>query len=204
MFTNILDEKQIALLQLVKTYSREFYLVGGTAIALQVGHRRSIDFDLFSFKEIKRQNIKNNLQKNNLKYTILFEDSEQLHVILNEVKLTFFHYPFNITSSVKYDNIIKMPDLLTLSAMKAFALGGRNKWKDYVDLYFLFKNNFTLNDISLKATEIFGDSFNSKLFRQQLAYFEDINYSEKVEYVIPPVSEKEIKEFLTEVALTPF
>ncbi len=203
MFTNILDKRQFELLQLIKIYSRNFYLVGGTAIALQIGHRRSIDFDLFSEKEIKSQNIKNNLRKNNLKYAILFEDSEQLHIILNEVKITFFHYPFNITSSVKYNNIIKMPDLLTLSAMKAFALGGRNKWKDYVDLFFLL-NKFNLNEVSLKACEIFGESFNPKLFRQQLAYFDDINYSEKVEYMISPIQEKEIKEFLTEVALTSF
>ncbi|NCO55090.1 MAG: hypothetical protein COZ21_04930 [Bacteroidetes bacterium CG_4_10_14_3_um_filter_31_20] len=204
MFTNILDSKQVALLDLIKYFSKDYYLVGGTAIALQIRHRRSIDFKLFSYKPIKRQNIKNYLQKNELKYITLFEDSEQLHIILKEVKITFFHYPFNVEPSIKYNDIIKMPGLLTLAAIKAYALGGKNKWKDYVDLYFLINKYHSFDEISIKAKEIFGDAFNPKLFKQQLAYFDDINYSESVEYVVPPVDEKTIKDFLTEIALAPF
>ena len=47
MHKEILSENQIELLTLVKQFKRDFYLVGGTAIALHIGHRRSIDFDLF-------------------------------------------------------------------------------------------------------------------------------------------------------------
>jgi len=47
MHKEILDNNQLSLLDLVKSFRREFYLVGGTAIALHIGHRRSIDFDLF-------------------------------------------------------------------------------------------------------------------------------------------------------------
>lgn len=51
MFDNILTENQKKILPLIKIFSPDFYLVGGTAIALQIGHRRSIDFDLFSDKD---------------------------------------------------------------------------------------------------------------------------------------------------------
>jgi hypothetical protein len=70
-----------------------------------------------------------------------------------------------------------------------------------VDLYFILKDYFTIEEISHKAYAIFGSIYNEKLFREQLAYYIDIDFSEPVEYLIPPVSEKEIKEFLTEKAI---
>ena len=94
-----------------------------------------------------------------------------------------------------------MPDLLDLAAMKAYALGRRSKWKDYVDLYFLLKERFTLDAICHRANEIFGNLFSDKLFRSQLSYFEDVDYSEKVEYMIPnPPTEEEIRNFLIQVS----
>ncbi|MCB6599156.1 hypothetical protein LI118_17050, partial [Erysipelatoclostridium ramosum] len=72
---------------------------------------------------------------------------------------------------------IKLPDLLTLAAMKAYALGRRAKWKDYVDLYFAMKDYFPISAIVKKAKGIFGAEFNEKIFRAQLAYFKDIDYS---------------------------
>jgi len=75
-----------------------------------------------------------------------------------------------------------LPDLLTLAAMKAFALGRRAKWKDYVDLYFILKEHCTVSEITVKGVEIFGNEFNEKIFRTQLAYFEDIDYSEQIIY----------------------
>lgn len=95
-----------------------------------------------------------------------------------------------------------MPDLLTLAAMKAFELGKRAKWKDYVDLYFLLKYHFTINEISKNATEIFIVEFSEKLFKMQLGFFKGINYDEEVTFLIAnPPSEVEIKDFLTEVIL---
>ena len=58
MFKNILTANQLKLLPLVREFSRDYYLVGGTAIALHLGHRRSIDFDLFTSRRLKKQSIK--------------------------------------------------------------------------------------------------------------------------------------------------
>jgi len=55
MHKEVLSEKQLELLPLIKLFSREYYLVGGTAIALHIGHRRSIDFDLFTNKNLRSQ-----------------------------------------------------------------------------------------------------------------------------------------------------
>jgi hypothetical protein len=136
---------------------------------------------------------------------VLHEAFDQLHVLVYDVKLTFFNYPFKIDTPVSFESYIKMPSLIDLGAMKAFALGGRAKWKDYVDLYFLLKFSSSLKDISENAKKIYGDKFNIKLFKQQLTWFDDIDYSESIVYLgnIRP-SEQEVKDFLTEQALTAF
>lgn len=205
MHAEIFSQAQRELLPLITRFSKEFYLVGGTAIALHIGHRRSIDFDLFTRKTLKRQQIKNIIHKHH--FTIqkmLYEDVDQLHLLIHDVKLTFFHYPYSIDAVVQVDDVIRIPSLLDLAAMKALALGGRGKWKDYVDLYFLLKYHYSLTEISSRAKTIFQDSFNQKLFRQQLCYFKDIDFSESVDYMKDAISEEEVQEFLTEVATTSF
>jgi hypothetical protein len=205
MHTEILSNNQKKMLSFISTFKKDYYLVGGTAIALYLGHRNSIDFDLFSLKDVKRKNIKNTLEKHHFDYTVLHEAFDQLHVLVYDVKLTFFNYPFKIDTPVSFESYIKMPSLIDLGAMKAFALGGRAKWKDYVDLYFLLKFSSSLKDISENAKKIYGDKFNIKLFKQQLTWFDDIDYSESIVYLgnIRP-SEQEVKDFLTEQALTAF
>jgi len=94
-----------------------------------------------------------------------------------------------------------IPDLLILAAMKAYALGRRSKWKDYVDLYFILRDHYSIKEISTKATNIYDQLFSEKLFRAQLSYFEDIDYSEQIEFLVPDISEKEIKNFLRNKAL---
>jgi hypothetical protein len=93
-----------------------------------------------------------------------------------------------------------MPSLLDLAAMKAYALGHRAKWKDYVDIYMIIRDHFTVQEISKKAYEIFGEMFSEKMFRNQLSYFKDIDYSDEIEYLIPEISVDEVKSFLTDKA----
>ena len=86
--------------------------------------------------------------------------------------------------------------------MKAYALGRRSKWKDYVDLFFLLKDKFTLQQIIDRSIMIFGDLFSDKLFRSQLSYFDDIDYTEEVDYLVNAPSDAEIKSFLIDLATT--
>ena len=67
--------------------------------------------------------------------------------------------------------------------MKAHALGRRAKWKDYIDLYFVMNRYQGINKIIKKAKNIFSSEFNEKLFRSQLVYFKDIDYTEKIIYM---------------------
>jgi len=202
MHSDILTKEQIELLPLIQQFKREFYLVGGTAIALQIGHRRSIDFDLFKFSNLNYTRIQRKLKSAKMPCQITRKVTEQVNAVINSVKVTFFQYPYEIDAKIDFRNCMRMPDLLTLAAMKAFALGQRSKWKDYVDLYFLLKDYYTFEEVSKKAKELFDQMFSEKLFRGQLAFHKDINYSEPVEYLPGfEVDENEVKEFLIDKSL---
>ena len=201
MHKEVLSENQIKLLPLIKSFSLDFGLVGGTAIALHLGHRRSIDFDLFTNKEFLNSKIRNKIKNNHSIQATLIDEPDELTLVSANVKLTFYKYPYKINYLDKFEDIIKTPDLLTLAAMKAFALGGRAKWKDYVDIFFVLRN-CKLEDVTERSREIFGSEFNERLFREQLSYYEDIDYSEKIGYLDDKeVPDNEIKQKLSELSL---
>jgi len=202
MYPEILSTQQRELLPFISHFKRNFYLVGGTAIALHLGHRRSIDFDLFTVKKLNKSRIKQKVFELPHSKKTLFDDVDQAHFYINEVKTTFFYYPYPVKHPEMLDGVISMPSLLSLSAMKAFALGRRAKWKDYVDLYFMLKAHFSIKEISMEAERIFGQLFSESLFRKQLAFHKDIDYSEPVEYMPGfEVDEQEVKDFLIDKAL---
>ena len=200
MHKEILTKEQVNLLPLIKLFSQDFGLVGGTAIALYIGHRRSIDFDLFTGKKFDNLKIRKKILKVKKIERVLRDENDQYAVVIDGVRFTFFSYPFKINFSKNFKDIIKLPNLLTLAAMKAYALGRRVKWKDYVDLYFVMKKYNGLAGIIRKSKQIFRSEFNEKLFRSQLAYFQDIDYSEKIIYMSEfktkdNIIRKELKEF---------
>jgi hypothetical protein len=205
MHLNILDNNQQDLLPLLSKFKNEFYLVGGTAIALHIGHRISIDFDLFKTGIIKPKAIINRFEKHKEKISVTYNTTGQLNLICREVKFTFFDFEFAIPHPIAVQNQITIPTLLDLAAMKAYALGRRSKWKDYVDLYFIIKGHYNIKEISNSAMERFGDLFSEKLFRGQLSYFTGINFEEKVDFLPGfETDDNTIKDFLIDAALTGF
>ena len=203
LHNEILNSAQKELLPLIGAFQRDFGLVGGTAVALQIGHRKSIDFDLFSVKELNRRNIRKNIAQFFVPTHIFVDNTDEYTVLIGGVKCTFLTYPFTIDFTVLFDDAINMADLLTLASMKAYALGRRAKWKDYVDLFFIMRDHHSLSEIVTKTKEIFGDEFNEKIFRTQLAYFNDIDYSEKIIWMPGfETDEQVIKETLTDLSLS--
>ena len=90
MHCEILNSDQAGLLPIMKLFRKEFYLVGGTAIALQIGHRRSMDFDLFSKKSFGSKRFLNTLEKAGKQPLVTRRVSEQLNLVVDNVKITFF------------------------------------------------------------------------------------------------------------------
>ncbi len=204
MFENILTDSQLVLAEkLMPLFGERFYLTGGTAIALLIGHRRSIDFDLASLDSIDPFQIERKLLSCgfNIQH-IMNATGDEFSAIIEGIRITFFFFPFQVKPELAWDRVhIKLPSILTLGAMKAYALGRRSKWKDYVDLYFILKSKHSLDELIAAADNTFSTSFNDKLFREQLCYFDDMDYSEAVEYIDTNPSDIDIKAFLESEAL---
>lgn len=184
MHKEILTAEQVDLLPLVASFMKDFGLVGGTAIALQIGHRRSIDFDLFTASGFNNDRIRRAVVHNRKRIgSVVQDESGQFTFLIGTVQLTFFTYPFKLKFSERFAKTVRIPDLLTLAAMKAYALGRRAKWKDYVDLYFIINKFNSIQQIVRRGREIFKGEFNERIFRQQLSYFDDIDYSEEVTFL---------------------
>lgn len=202
----ILVPGQMSLLPAMKPFAKDFGLVGGTAVALHIGHRESIDFDLFTKKpdyEFDIPTLKRRFKRHAIIDTVIRAKGSELTFKARDVQVTFYHFEYLISYSEQFDSYISMPSLLTLAAMKAFTLGQRAKWKDYVDMYFILRDHHTLAEIIAHTEKLFGNEFNAKLFREQLSYFDDINYSEPV--VFRPgfeVADEEIKRALEEHSLS--
>lgn len=202
MHDEILTGEQKRLLPLIKRFSGGFGLVGGTAVALQIGHRRSIDFDLFTLSDFDAVKVRDEVRQKHSIQTVFVENPNELTISIDGIKTTFYKFPFKINFSVGFEDIVKMPDLLTLGAMKAYALGRRAKWKDYVDLFFIFRRH-TIRQVSDKAKSLFAGEFNEKLLREELSYFADIDYSEEIDYLKGlETTDKKVKESLLEVSLS--
>lgn len=180
-------------------------MVGGSAAALHIGHRISIDFDLFKNGPIRPKKIIDQFTKSKEQVLVTLNRDDQLNLVCRNVKFTFFNFEWDIPHPVEVGKYISIPTLLDLAAMKALAMGMRSKWKDYVDLYFIIKNHYTISEISKQAQLYFGDLFSEKLFRSQLNYFKGINFDEPVEFMPGyEAGEDEVKTFLTDAALTGF
>ena len=201
MHKEVLTEKQLDLLPLIESFSDKFGLVGGTAIALHIGHRHSIDFDLFTNQEIDSMRIRNKITEAAEVNKVIRDQQDQYTVVVDGVQITFMHYPYQIDFTENFKDI-KLPDLPTLAAMKAQALGRRAKWKDYVDLYFVTKEHYDFEKVVRKAEQIFGSEFNEKLFRSQLSYFKDIDYSEEVNCLQGfETSDEQVKQWLRQISV---
>jgi len=203
MHKEILTREQVLLLPLLAQFKKDWGLVGGTAVALHLGHRESIDFDMFSHKSFGNLSLQRRIEKTRQIDEIIVNKEGEFTFVIDSVKFTFFHYPFDIDYSESFENIFRLPTLLTLAAMKAFAIGQRNKWKDYVDIYFILRDRYTVQEISAHAHALFGDRFNERMFRSQLSYFDDINYAEAVTFKPGfEVPDEEIKRALEEYSVS--
>jgi hypothetical protein len=187
---------------MLKLFSRDFFLVGGTAIALQIGHRRSIDFDLFRRGGFDPNSIKDQIEKAGHKFKEKVNNSKELTGYIDEVQFTFYNYPFDVKPSISFNEYIKMPSLLDLAAMKTDALGGRARWKDYIDLYYLLRDFVRIKDVEQRARTLFKKKFDRKIFRLRLTCFYDIDINQGIEFMKNfKVTQKEVENFLTQEVL---
>lgn len=153
-----------------KEYLNSFVLVGGTALALQLGNRESIDLDLFSNTYFASNELLTSLLKD---YQIVVNNqlSQTLITTINHVKVDFikFHYPF-IRPFLVIENI-RMASLEDIAAMKLDAITGRGSKKDFYDLFFLLQH-YSIEELFSFYTEKYPHQTTFHVARS-LTYFDD-------------------------------
>ncbi|MBI2888827.1 MAG: nucleotidyl transferase AbiEii/AbiGii toxin family protein [Candidatus Liptonbacteria bacterium] len=175
---------------------KHFYLAGGTAVALQIGHRISVDFDLFTPRKLSK-NLLPLAEKIFGRGAVrpLVNNSDQLTVSIRGVALTFLYYPFPVVRALVKAGGQRMLDVPELAATKVYTIGRRGTLKDYVDIYFILCEQHTsLADIITLAERKYGASFNARLFLEQLVYLHDIPKA-PLRFLKKPVAKAHLEKF---------
>jgi predicted nucleotidyltransferase component of viral defense system len=176
-----------------------FYLAGGTALALQIGHRFSVDFDLFCDETIDRallQRVRRVFADADIE--VLVNNGDELTMLVNGVKVSFLTYPFPVREPLTFFEGVRLLSVPEIAATKAYTIGRRGAFKDYVDLYFVIaEKHATLAGIIADAEHKFGADFNSRLFLEQLVYLADLDDAE-VQFIKPAVSAQDVLTFFEE------
>ena len=174
----------------------EYYLAGGTALALQIGHRISVDFDLFSPNDLP-DNLLKKIRKifKVSKIKVQISHSEQLTLSLNGAQLTFVRYPYPLIFKLITYQGVKFLSVPEIAATKAYTVGRRPNFKNYVDLYFILKEKFiSLPGIINICEKKYKDEFNDRLFLEQLVYLEDV-IEAPIQFLKKPVTKEEMLKF---------
>lgn len=194
---DLLSKEQKITFEKLKIFAKEATLAGGTALSLQIGHRYSFDFDLFFNRELKYQDIAKLNKMVSIK-EMGINTEEQKHFITNEdIRIHLVFYPFSPLFKKIKTFFIPIYLIKDIALDKAYTIGRRATWRDYVDLYVLLKNHYiSLSEIIALSSKKFGFEFNERLFIEQLVYFRDIEVT-KISFVKEKIRDEEIKKFLT-------
>ncbi len=171
----ILSQEQLQLLNILENHFKEFVLGGGTALAMQIEHRKSFDFDFFSQKEISR-NLLLKIKEIIPVDRMARDTGDELTIYSDNIKITILYYPFaEVFKNTVIDKDLRYFPLATIAAQKAYAIGRRGAYRDYYDLYTILDQKYlTLEEIIKNSEDIFASVFNSKIFLQQLVFFDDL------------------------------
>lgn len=167
-----IDSKTLELLKKIQKIDifKNLRLVGGTSLALQIGHRISIDIDLFGNIKADRLDITSSLHDIGDLKSIHFTKNISIYS-LDNVKVDIVNYPYPwLETSINNEGIV-LAGLKDIAAMKLAAIMGRGTKKDFIDIFFLLKK-YSLTDLLKFYTDKYNDG-SVLLVLKSLAYFDD-------------------------------
>lgn len=180
--TAAIDERALTVLKKIQALEelKDFYLVGGTALALQRGHRKSVDLDLFSQSDFDNTRIIQ-IFKKEFGDTFVYEGGQEKFSIfsfISDVKVDLIRYPHPIIGEPVITESIRMFSMKDISAMKVQAIYGRAVKKDFWDIAELFEL-FSLKEVINFHSQKFPSNQILISIPQALIYFEEAEQSEE-------------------------
>ncbi len=196
MRTDILNPEQKSALALLKGNSEvaKFYLAGGTALALHLGHRYSEDFDFFTNQQFEIEVLLNSLEQLG-RCNEVRQHPGTLFLEFDSIKCSFIFYKYPLLDApIISEWGFGVVSVREIGAMKIMAIGGRGRRRDFIDLYFIAR------DLGLEkvwqdfSTKYVGTGYDSYHFLRALTYFGDAE-TDKMPVMISKMDWKEVKKF---------
>ncbi len=181
MFWEILEPRRIDVLKKITAHIPEIgmdssYLAGGTALALQLGHRKSFDFDWFTPEDFDPERLNSCFEKmGKIKDVKLSKGT--LHLNFDEVRITWLYYPnplLNPLLQIEEPVKLKIASIKDIALMKLIAISSKGARRDFIDLYYICREGFTIKELISELPRKFPFSeMNNYHIVKSLTYFED-------------------------------
>ena len=200
MFEEAIDSKTRQVLRKIKETGilDRFYLAGGTALSLILGHRKSIDLDFFSASFPKTEILLAGLKPLNPK--IINQDKGTLDLYIDGVKVSFLEYNYPLIGDFLEFDGVRLASLSDIACMKLSAISSRGSKKDFIDLYFILKKEGLDNILSLFKKKFQGVDYQMAHILKSLVYFEEADRDPDPVFLVPfdwGEAKQKIKEKVT-------
>lgn len=180
---------------------KEFYLVGGTALALRIGHRSSIDIDLFTGSDFDAPTLGAYLASQ-YKATNLRTTSNVVLCFIDDIKIDLIAHQYPLVEKIEALEGIRLASLLDIAAMKLNAIyNNGTRLKDFVDIYALLEY-YPLQKL-LSACEQKYQDINTGIVRKALLHHTDIDFSVPIGYIGKELTWPQIAERLQTAVQNP-
>ncbi len=193
---DLLDkERREDLLKLSPFFREGGILVGGTALMLQLRHRISYDLDIFFPFAVPKQFLRRVSKIFGPNIRVEIDNVDELTFITpKETKISLVYFPFpQLYKRLKINSIL-ISSWKDIALDKAYTIGRRPQYRDYVDLYFILKRDLSLKKIIKDAEKKFKGEFSKKLFLGQLCYLDDIKMF-TIDFIDEKVTRKQLQKF---------
>lgn len=150
---------------------QQFMLVGGTALSLQIGHRKSVDLDLFTSIDFEAELILQHLLAEEYTPKVRFSQKQTLIIEIDGVKVDFIRFKYPFAEDTILTEGIRLANIMDIACMKIDAIMGRGKKKDFCDLYYLLQY-FSLTEIMEAYSKMYAHSTLFHVYKS-LTWFED-------------------------------
>jgi hypothetical protein len=194
LYYQTIDKPTLELLKQLQSIElfNDLRLVGGTSLALQIGHRKSVDLGLFGNIDVNVLEINKALSQTGS--ITQLKDSRNIHVyLLNGIKVDVVNYTYPWLEDLIQEEGIRLAQCKDIAAMKLSAITGRGTKKDFIDLYFLLRQiPFS------RIVQLYLDKYkDGSLFMvlKSLLYFEDADIDDMPDMLIP-VKWESVKKFI--------
>ena len=175
-----------------KKYLQGFYLVGGTALSLYLGHRKSVDIDLFSNFDFDSSQMLENIQ-HDFDYQLLFAASNTLKGNIGKVNVDIIAHRYDYVKSPDFIEEIYLLSIADIIAMKLNAIStSGQRSKDFIDIYYLLEKSNIGNMLDMYKSKY--KKINEAIILKSLIYFDEVDLSDwPVLIVDPDLKWKDVK-----------